>query len=328
MSKIKKHIEIVRAQKGWLSSLSKQSAKSIYSILEKYYTHIEITTINNLTDLKELVKRKPDLVFLGIKFINQNESLKLEDPDKIWVAKYLSDHNILYTGSDNIAHNLEFNKDLAKKNILASGIQTSPFYIIKKEQKQITDTHFLKFPLFIKPTNRGGGIGIDSNSIAYNFNQLHTKVIDIAEKLQSNSLIEEYLPGREFSVAILKNRDTGNFFIMPIELVAPADKSGVRILSKEIKISNEESVSKIKDKILEQRIKDLAIKAFYSIGARDYARIDIRLDVNGDPQFLEANLIPSLIQDYGSFPKACLLNKNFDHEFMILEIVKLAFDRS
>ena len=95
--------------------MSQKSSKDIYAILNKYYTNIRIVNIDNILDLEKLVKRNPDLVFLGIKFINQNESLKLEDPNKIWVAKYLSDNNILYTGSDNTAHNLEFNKDLAKK---------------------------------------------------------------------------------------------------------------------------------------------------------------------------------------------------------------------
>ena len=114
---------------------------------------------------------------------------------------------------------------------------------------------------------------------------------------------------------------------MPIELIAPQDKFGMRILGRNVKNSNKECVKKIIEKKLEYRIKKLAINAFHSLGARDYARIDIRLDTQGNPHFLEANLIPSLIQGYGSFPKACLLNINMDYEVMILHIVKLAFIR-
>jgi hypothetical protein len=51
------------------------------------------------------------------------------------------------------------------------------------------------------------------------------------------------------------------------------------------------------------------------------------LDKTGTPQFLEANLIPSLISGYGSFPKACVLNIDLDYEPMILSIVRLALMR-
>ena len=67
---------------------------------------------------------------------------------------------------------------------------------------------------------------------------------------------------------------------------------------------------------------------FDALTARDFARIDIRIDKMGEPQFLEANLIPSLINGYGSFPKACVINLDLDYESMILSIVRLALDRA
>jgi hypothetical protein len=46
------------------------------------------------------------------------------------------------------------------------------------------------------------------------------------------------------------------------------------------------------------------------------------------PNFLEANLIPSLIKDYGNFPKACAINIGMGYEQMLLAIVQLGLLRA
>ena len=78
--------------------------------------------------------------------------------------------------------------------------------------------------------------------MAYNFEDLYLKVNLISTKLRSDSIVEEYLPGREFSVAILKNRLSNRFNVMPIELTTTPDKNGISMLSKKVKSSNSENV--------------------------------------------------------------------------------------
>ncbi len=326
MIRIDKHIEIVRSSTKKLSSMSKESCHSIYNVLLKYYSKVGITYIDNLDDLKELVRSKPDLVFLGMKFIYIDLGLPL--PSKLWISKYLDDNNITYTGSNQFAHKLEYSKHLAKQQMLNLGIKTSPFYIIRKHDSQKRYDKSIEFPLFVKPTNSRAGMGINSQSVVYNVTDLYLKVHSIATTLNSDSLVEEYLPGREFSVAILKNEYLKRFYVMPIELTTTPDENGVSILSKKVKSSNSECVTIVNDHIIKSKIIELSMRAFHALGARDYGRIDIRLDKYGTPQFLEANLIPSLIDNYGSFPKACLLNINLGYEQMILGIVKLALTRN
>lgn len=114
---------------------------------------------------------------------------------------------------------------------------------------------------------------------------------------------------------------------MPIELVAPKNINGARILSSRIKSANTEVVKELADPELKSKIVSFARDVFRALDARDYGRIDIRLDKNGEPNFLEANLIPSLIDGYGSFPKACAINENIGYEQMIMQIVGLARSR-
>lgn len=308
--------------------MSRESREAIFAVLARHYSHVRITIVNDLGDLEDLATRKPDIVFLGMKFVPKNPLLGFQDPEKIWVSDYLDEHGITYTGSSQSAHVLELNKPLAKQCVLDAGLKTSLFYVVRQNQSQASEQAPLTFPLFIKPTNRGGGLGIDSDSVAYSPGQLEAKVQSITTWLQSDSLVEEYLPGREFSVAILKDEHSEEFSVMPIELVAEADEHGARILGGKVKSANAERVLEVTDAAIKSKVSALAIDVFYALGARDYGRIDIRLDKTGTPHFLEANLLPSLISGYGSFPKACALNADLEYEPMLLSIVKLASARS
>jgi D-alanine-D-alanine ligase len=307
--------------------MSQVSCDAVLAVLAKNFSSVRVSAINNLSDLEYLVERDPDLVFLGMEFIPEDPAMGLIDPHKIWLSDYLDARAIAYTGSSQSAHELERNKPLAKQYILNAGLRTPAFCVIKQD-RSITGHDILPaFPLFVKPTNRGGGLGIDSESVVRNFDQLRIKVEAIAAKFKTDTLVEEYLPGREFSVAILKDEDSTEFLVMPIELIAPPDSSGVRLLSSQVKSSNSEQVLQVMDEVIKSKITKLALSAFSALGARDYGRIDIRLDAAGMPHFLEANLIPSLISGYGSFPKACMVNIGLNYEPMILRIARLGLNR-
>jgi len=303
------------------------SSDAIVELLSNYYDKVDVTEVNTPTDLEKIIIAQPDLVFLGMKFVPLDARLGINDPNKIWLTDYLDQHEISYTGSSQTAHELELNKHFAKQRVRDHGINTSNFYV-RQQLQSFVPKNPLNFPLFIKPTNRGGGLGIDSDSVVNNYQQLEAKVLSISMKHGSDSLVEEYLSGREFSVAILKDKSPAGYYIMPLELVAPLDDRGARILSGEVKSSDSEFYLAVDNPIIKKNVSELAMKVFQALGARDYGRIDIRLDSAGVPQFLEANLLPSLLDGYGNFPKACLLNINLTYADMILEITQLGFNHS
>ena len=321
------HIEIVRSTRPGLSSMSQASCAAARPVLAKHYTDVRITNIDTMDDLEALVRRNPDLVFLGMEYILARPKLGSHDSDKIWLAQHLDEHGIAYTGSSHRAHQLGRDKQLAKQRVLDAGLDTAAFYIVQQDCLMPVAGHLLAFPLFVKPTSRGGGLGIDSNSVVYTAGQLRAKTRALAVELLSDSLVEEYLPGREFSVAILMNEHTREYAAMPIELIAPLGPGDARILSSEVKSSNTEQAIAVTDRAVKARVSELAMNTFIALGGRDYGRIDIRLDARGIPHFLEANLIPSLIDGYGSFPKACTINIGLDYESMILRIAALGLNR-
>jgi D-alanine-D-alanine ligase len=308
--------------------MSLESCNAIFEILIKHYRHVGVTTVSDISDLEALVANKPDLVFLGMEFIKIRPVANIAKNTKLWIANYLDENNITYTGSNQMAHKLGRNKSLAKQRVIDVGLNSSPYYVVRQNQLKNQDNLSLTYPLFVKPTNRGGGLGIDSRSLVHNVDQLLLKIQSITSELQSDSLVEEYLPGREFSVAILRNEGSTELSVMPIELIAPSDIYGNKLLSGMVKSANTEQAIEVLDDEIKTQVNDLALDVFKALGCQDYGRIDIRLDQLGIPNFLEVNLMPSLISGYGSFPKACLLNIGLNYESMIIRIVSLGLARS
>jgi D-alanine-D-alanine ligase len=322
--KIQKHIEIARSTTIALSSMGQKSCDALYALLREHYATVGVTIVNNLADLKRLAAKQPDLVFMGMKYV-----LGRLPGTEVWISEYLDKHGINHTGSPKNAIALEQNKPLAKQCVLEAGIKTPRHMVIKNGSAIDAENVKLQFPLFVKPTSLGAGQGVDESSVVHNLDELNAKVASLAINHGADALVEEFLSGREYSVAVLKEEDTEDVIAMPLELVAGPNARGYRILSHALKSAPLETpVFPVTDPRVRAALIDLATRAFKALGARDYGRIDIRMNAAGIPHFLEANLIPCLIRGSGNFPKACAMNIGMDYETMILHIVRLGLTRS
>jgi D-alanine-D-alanine ligase len=322
--KIQKHIEIVRSTAPGLGSMGSKSANAAYALLKKHYATVGISVVNDLQSLEQVVTMRPDLVFIGSKYVPG-----ATPGTKVWISDYLDQSGIEHTGSPVNAIQLEQNKPLAKQRVLSAGLRTSQYAVVKSGDAFDAATSDLQFPLFIKPVDLGAGQGVDGNSIVHTIDALHAKVNSLAADYGADALIEEFLSGREYSVAVLKDEDSDNLTAMPLELVPGPNEDGHRILSYALKSAPLETpVFPVTDPAVRATLIELATNAFVALGARDYGRIDIRMNEAGEAHFLEANLIPCLIEGSGNFPKACFMNIGMDYEAMMLHIVRLAFART
>ncbi len=328
MTKINKHIEIISSSDKRLSSMSARSRKMVKEVLEQYYTNVGITLVNDSEGLKLLVDENPDLVFTGVIRVPLGK-YSPENNKYVWVSGFLEDRGVLVTGSGPNALELELNKAKAKDVIKTASLTTSPYFIAKDGEYTNEPQLPLEFPLFLKPPNRGAGTGIDDDSVVRNFNQFLRKMESLAAESITDVLVEKYLSGREFTVAVLRDAAKDALMIMPIEKIAPTNEHGDKVMGHEMKLTVDDiPFGVIEEDETRRAVIDLARDVFETIGARDYGRIDVRLDENNAPHFLEANLIPSLIDDSGNFPKAYKINTNLSYDEMLLHIVNLAFSRA
>ncbi|PHS57275.1 MAG: D-alanine--D-alanine ligase [Sulfurimonas sp.] len=321
--KIKKYIEIVTSPIGGLNLMPQKILLNLYEKLSKNYSKVKISIINNLDDLNNLVEKKPDLVVSGIKYLLFDKNSKKRDSiKKIWFPDFLEKHHILYTGSSKNALKLEFDKSIAKQRIRDSGLNTALSFLAKPNQYN-KDTLPLPFPLFVKPLYEGDSRGIDENSLVHTYKEYKYKVKSIFDEQQTISLVETYLSGKEYTVAIIEDFKNSSYNIYPIELIAEKNSKGDRILGFYDKQRDREQSLKIKDKNIKKIISSLAIDAFKALKAKGYGRIDIKLNDKGIPYFIEANLVPGL--GYGYFYRCYNLNTGQEHETMILDIVQSTF---
>lgn len=320
--KINKRIEIVRAHNVRYSSMGLQSAQMIQRVLSQYYVHVGLSTVANQSDLELLVAKQPDLVFLGLKRIHDGKSY-------IWLSEYLDSHGVNYTGSSKPAMELDLNKVAAKERMQQSGIATAGFFTAKPRQFKESGQLPLNFPLFIKPYDQGGGMGIGPDSIARTFTDFTQKVQSIYDDYGAFSLVEEYLDGREFSVGLLGDGYGEELAAMPIELITKPNEFGDRILGQAVKQEDNERAIYIGHEPTRDKIAQLGRTIYAALGARDFGRIDIRMNGAGKPFFIEANLNPGLAHhDFVSyFTRACALNNGINYEAMVLRIVEIGLVR-
>jgi D-alanine-D-alanine ligase len=322
------HIEIAVTKIKSLSSMSSKSSTMIKNALQKHYTKVGIYVVNSVEDLERLADSKPDVVFIGFKKIPKY-GLSPETTDyNIWIAQYLADRGILTTGSPSTAIKLEQNKEKAKDAVLAAGFATSPYFVASTGQYKLESDLPIDFPLFLKPPNQGAGAGVDAESVVRTFAEYEAKILSLSEENGSDALVEKYYSGREFTVALMRDSATEKLLIMPIEQLPLKNSRGDAVIGHAMKESDTETaVSLIENEVIKQAVSTLAHAVFTTLGARDYGRIDMRLDEYGVPHFLEANLIPGLIDGSGNFQKACEMNIGMKHEEMIVHLVELARNR-
>ena len=287
--------------------------ETILKILSKRYKNVSITEVNSEEDLEQLVKRKPDLVFSGVKYFNFNN-------ENIWLNDYLEMYDIPYIASNREALDNESDKSKAKKIVQQAKIKTANFFITTPGEHKSELSIPIKFPLFIKPIRGGDSRGIDENSIVYDFLSFKKKVLDIKLKHNLPSLVETYLPGKEYSVGIFEDNTNGSIRAMPIEIIVKKNVNGHSILDFATKKNDEEKVIAVTDTKIFDKLCKLAKGSFKALGAKSLGRVDIKMNNRGVPHFIEANLMPGLRRGY--LYRGCLLNLNMSYEEMILFIAK------
>ena len=285
--------------------------KKIQKILSKRYKHVLITEVNSIEDLEQLIKRKPDLVFSGVKYF-------CFDNKKIWLNDYLEIFAIPYIASSKAALDNESDKKRAKNIMLKNNIRTADFFITNPGEYIKESSIPIKFPLFIKPITGGDSRGIDKNSLVFNFEEFTAKVLDIKLKLNTSSLVETYLAGKEYSVGIFEDSIDGSLRAMPIEIIVKKNIDGYCILDFDVKKNDEEEVVLVSDTKIFKKLSEIAKNSFLALGGKSLGRIDIKMDHLGKPHFIEANLMPGLQKGY--FYRSCVLNLDMSYDDMIFSI--------
>lgn len=236
------------------------------------------------------------------------------------IPSLLEAYNIPYTFSPADVMVKTLDKSLAKHIVRSHGLNTADFFVVSKPE-DISKVN-LPYPLFVKPIGEGSSKGIHDSSYVQNSKQFENICRKMLLQFSQPVLVETYLPGREFTVALFGSGESAKILgVIEIIMSASGDKYCYSMRNKtesHVKFDYpEDSFSKAAG--------ELALKAWQALEGQNAGRIDIRFDNNNEPCFIEANPLSELHAD-GEFVDL-FRHAGFDYNTMIKVIVEDNFKK-
>ena len=222
---------------------------------------------------------------------------------------------IPYTGSKVLALALALDKPMTKRVLTYHDLPTAPFQVFERPDEPLTED--MTYPMFVKPSREGTGMGVSSKSIVNNEAELREQVSYTIGRYQQPALVERYIEGREVTVGLVGNLigpaarrlpededaariQEGLLFLPPMEVdLKPFEESDV-VYSNRLKVDLADQLNYLCPAPLpEDLVADLnwyTAAVFRVTGGLDVSRVDFRLDANDNmkPYILEINPLPGL----------------------------------
>ncbi|OGD44544.1 hypothetical protein A3K69_03130 [Candidatus Bathyarchaeota archaeon RBG_16_57_9] len=244
---------------------------------------------------ESLTKLRPDIVF------NRAEGVRGESRES-HIPAFCEMLGIPYVGSGVMTNAIGLDKPTTKMILEYHGLKTAPFQVLNKPDEKLRKG--LKYPLILKPSHEGSSIGINWDNVVNDDRAMRKKLREMLDTYRQPILAEKFIDGREFSVGFVGNyRDDEEPVVLPILEI---DFSGFpeelgRVLGQKAKSvfddsSNYKCPAKI-DEALRRRVEDHAKASFRALNCLDWARMDYRLDTDGELYFLEVNTLPGIDYD-------------------------------
>ena len=219
---------------------------------------------------------------------------------------------IPYVGADGLTLSVTLDKVVAKRLFIADGIPTPRFFEARSGD-DLKEINTIGFPLMVKTRHEGSSKGISNQSRVNTIEELKRQVDLINRSYDQPALVEEFIKGTEFTVAVLGNDDPKAMPIAQVSIDGNVDLGDEFYTNDRIESTDLEYVCPAKiSPDLTAKIQGLAVRVYKCVECRDWGRVDFRVDQQGNPYVLEINPLPSLdIRDvFNIFPN--VFGSNYD----------------
>lgn len=211
---------------------------------------------------------------------------------------------IPYTGSDPVALGISLDKNLTKTLAAAAGVRVPSSVLLHGGDRELPSG--IPYPVIVKPDAEGSGKGLSENCIAVNQEELLEILQKEGPDYPEGLLAEQYLGGREFTVAMIGNGKNLRVF-PPMEIIYRHNtQRSFQVYSYRIKCDYRQYVDyRCPAALTPEEAREMtenAKKVFRVLGCRDVARADFRMDGEGRIFFLEINPLPGLSPGYSDLP--------------------------
>ena len=219
------------------------------------------------------------------------------------VPALLDLYGIGYTFSDPLACATTLDKAVAKRLVREAGLATPAWHVVRDEgDLRAPALAKLRYPLFAKPIAEGTGKGIGESSYAADPAALERICRELLARLREPVLVEEFLPGREFTVGLLGNGARARALgTVEVAIRRPVERAIYSFANKH-DYDDVVEYDALEPGALRDGVEALALDAYRTLECLDCSRADIRLDAGGRPSFMEINPLPGLNAIHSDLP--------------------------
>jgi D-alanine-D-alanine ligase len=236
------------------------------------------------------------------------------------VPAILDQYRIPYVFSGPVVLGISLNKYLTRLIVASAGVPVSPGMLISKPE-DINKCNLI-YPLFIKPVSEGTGKGITEKNLLKSPGELKEVAEFLLERFNQPALVEEYLPGREFTVGVTGSGDE-TLAVGGMEIICKDNLP----YSVEFKENYKEFCKYIPmDKGFADECKAVALGAWKALGGVDGGRVDVKADRNGKICFMEVNPLAGLHPIDSDLPILSRFS-GIEYQELIERIVRSAIKR-
>ena len=283
----------------------------------------EISLISGQYVFDSLISLGLDAVKLDLRKDNVG-SIKEINPDRVFIVLhgkggedgeiqfFLETLGIPYTGSGSKSSEICMNKRNTKNILIEEKILTPAYQKIDENTTvEYIEKHF-QYPFVVKPSTEGSSIGV----YIVEDRQSYLNAINENLKISNDIIIEQYIDGNEYTVALV-----GNIALPVIKLVPPG-----KFYDYEAKYNSNDTKyicpSELSDNV-EEELKKISLKCFKVLNCKGWGRVDIILDSKNKPWIIELNTVPGMTKNSLVPMAAKQVNISFDE--LVLKILDTSF---
>lgn len=286
----------------------------------------DILYISNLNDLENgLAIKEFDIIWSSLYYVSDNSNYVGLSSNEPWIADILDKKDIPYIGPT--ANAL---KNLIDKSVTHKLLSRDNFPL--PSQYKVNTGTILKdinYPAFVKPCFESESTGINEQSVVHSNSELADRIEYIHNFFLQPALVEEYLPGREFTVAVVNNGYERQAYVVE-NIIEPSAYKKYPLVTIDLKVKDLISFKIPYDNC--DKAQTLALTAANTLECYDHIRVDMREDSRGMLKIIEVNGIPGLnpvksrsLQIHSLYNPD--LSKDDNFELLISTIVNSALER-
>lgn len=288
----------------------------------------EVLPLGVYDDLGDLRRAKDDFKpHIVFNLLEEFHGVGVYDHHVVSYLELLKQH---YTGCNPRGLLLSRDKPLAKKILSWHRIRTPGFFVVQRNKKTRRPSGF-DYPLLVKSASEDASLGITERSVVRDDNELEQRVQKIHEETQTDALVENFIEGRELYVGLIGNRRVKTLPIWEMHFHnAKPDSTKIATsrvkwdLDYQKKLGIETTEATDMPKAIKEKIEQVCKRTYKALSLSGYARMDLRLQENGDVFVIEANPNPNL--SYGEDLAESAEKVGISYEKLLSKIMSLGLN--